>query len=718
MSKQHEPGRSRRLPDESGTGPRPAQRKLALSGLVQRALITFKEREEQRRGLLNILILAQALLVLASAPGYVGLPPSVPGAVVVGLALLAYLSAWVLNQVFHDVARAAYMLLAGGGTAVLALVFVLALTGDFVAAGQASLLLLPVILEAGLLFAPEMILIAAPTLVLLSAVALLLALALGPAQPRREIYLLVVDVLGLQVVGALVAWMLAQFVYDTATEAQRTQEMQFAQARLAAQSGQALDRQRRLEEGLRGIQLAIGHALDGDLTARATTADSGLGAVGESLNALLARMEALVHAYSARQRVEASANSLIDGAGRLTEATPGAPAGALPAGGAFGTEAAGQMRVNLGRRLGRVEALAAEVTGALAHSQEGLNSTALTATETLRTVGAALSAGDGMLVTAQREMDLIARIRRALASALPADAAGGTSGDLPPRDANALDPSSAAALLGLGPDLGVGAPGMTGEFDIVGTLDGTDEADGTDTPNEVIGANGASGSLPESMAAPPTTVEPAGEGDVTTRASGARRRRKAGDAATAARIAEMWLLLNQLADESGRQERAAGTLTHELGLVNRHARGVDIGIAWARQALEAVRRNAEKLHQVAGASLALPLPADSEPITPTVLPDLIPRRPAATLPLGDTRMPAGDLADMDLAAAATGERGERASAMDSTATDSTATDPPATDTPVAGVLEVPAAPESLSAEAKTSAGDSVDPAADAQATAE
>jgi hypothetical protein len=50
--------------------------------------------------------------------------------------------------------------------------------------------------------------------------------------------------------------------------------------------------------------------------------------------------------------------------------------------------------------------------------------------------------------------------------------------------------------------------------------------------------------------------------------------------------------------------------------------------------------------------------------------------------------------------------------------DSTATDPPATDTPVAGVLEVPAAPESLSAEAKTSAGDSVDPAADAQATAE
>jgi hypothetical protein len=170
----------------------------------------------------------------------------------------------------------------------------------------------------------------------------------------------------------------------------------------------------------------------------------------------------------------------------------------------------------------------------------------------------------------------------------------------------------------------------------------------------------------------------------------------------------MGSLLNQLGDESGRQERAAGTLTHELGLVNRHARGVDIGIAWARQALEAVRRNAEKLHQVAGASLAMPLPADSESITPPVLPDLIPRRPAATLPLGEARMSAGDLADIDLAVAATAERGERASHMDRTATD----------TSDAGVLDVPAAEETVRAEVETSGGESAEPGADAPETAE
>lgn len=704
MSTQHEPGRTRGRPDESGASPRPAQRKLALSGLVQRALVTFKEREEQRRGLINILILAQALLVLASAPGYVGLPPSVPGAVVVGLALLAYLGAWLFNQVFHDVARAAYMLLIGGGAAVLALVFVLALSGNFLAAGQASLLLLPIILEAGLLFAPETILIAAPTLVLLSAVALLLALALGPAQPRRDVYLQVVDVLGLQVVGALVAWVLAQFVYDTATEAQRTHEMQFAQARLAAQSGQAVERQRRLDEGLNGMRQVIAHAIQGDLDARASSPASELGPLAESLNTLLARMAALSQAEGSRQRTEGGAAPLIDVIGGLAEGTAGLPGGPPPA---------GQMRVNIGRRLGRVEALAAEVTGALAHTQEGLNSTALTATETLRTVGAALSAGDGMLVTAQREIDLIARIRRALAAALPGDVAGGTSGELPPRDAIALDPSSAAALLGLGPDLGVGGPGMTGEFDIVGILDG---ADGADT-------NGAdsNGAFPEEMAAPAVAVErPAdGEGDASTRGA-AKRRRKAADAALAAQLAEMWGLLNQLAEESGRQERAAGTLTHELGLVNRHARGVDIGIAWARQALEAVRRNADKLHQVAGASLATPFAAESEPITPPILPDLTPRRPASTLPFGDTPMPASDPAGRDVttsgrmavdtgaAAVAAAPKAELAADASERTERKPSVDPAAADTPGGGEPDPGVEEETEAAEAGATDVESLD----------
>lgn len=648
MSNQREPGR--RVPRSGRTSglPVPSERKLALSGLVHRALVSFNERDQQRARLINVLILALALLALAAAPGYLGTRPDVATMIAVALPLVVCLVAWVLNRFFHSARRASYLLVFGGAAAILFQVFLAAFVGNAIEASQTSLLLLAVILEAGLLFSPEVTLIVAATAAVLTTAALLLAVSLGTPGSRREAYLLVVDVLGLQAVSGLFAWILAQFIYESVGEAQRAQEQQFAQARLEALLAQSGDLHRRLDAAIKVMQEAIGHALGGDLTARVALPEGELNPVAQSLNLLLERLAVLAQGDVTRQRMESAALPLIDVVGRVTEG--GTPPASLPVMTNTTIDsvslAVGQMQANVARRLARVQELAGEIVGALAHSQNGLSATAQTASEALRTVGASIAAADGMLTTSQREAELIGRARRSLGSVLPDEITGSRQADGRARDASSLDPVEAAALLGLGVDLGVGGPGLTGAFGL------TDLREASDAANHSLAESAApppslSGPSPAEELRAATAAESAeqGEASAPSTAGAAKRRRGARNAAvsTAAdggeppvQLVEIWQLLNQLHDEAVRQERAASTLTHELGLVNRNVRGVDTGVAWARQALEAVRRNAEKLHQTAGGSAPLPIPGDSGPSSHPLPPEMTGRRPTETRPLADS----------------------------------------------------------------------------------
>lgn len=642
MSKLQEitrPNTTRRRADAAAM---PPERKLGLSTLVHRALVSFNERGQQRRVLINVLILAQALLVVATAPTYIGVDGNVnvTALATIGLALVACLVAFVFNQFLHSPVRAAYALVGGGVVAVLAQVFVVALAGNGQEASHASLMLVAVILEAGLLFAPEVTLITAGTAVTLTIVALLLALSLGAAGSRQEIYGLVVDTLGLQIVGGLIAWLVSQFIYDSALEAQRAHDLQFAQARLDALAVQQAEQHQRLDAATAALQQTIGRAINGELSARANVPEGTLSVVAASLNMLLERLDALTQGEVIRERMEAAALPLIDVVGRVSEGVTPPPA-SLPVMTNTPLDsvsvAVSQMQASIARRLARVQELAGEIVGALAHSQNGLSTTAQTAAEALRTVGASVAAADGMLTVTQREVDLIARARRAMNGVRPSDATGLSVAGEEARDVAGLEGGAGAALAGLGPDLGVGAPGLTEVFGVTELAAAAEEA----RAEHAEAAAQAEADGPHSVTAAAAAPQPGG-GKRTRGAKGGAASEAQQPVAPSPELVELARLLEQLQDEVAKQERSATTLAHELGIVNRNVRGVDVGVAWARQALEAVRRNAEQLHHTAGGGAPFPTPGDAAPTSHPLGPDVLARVPTATRPLAEgTRLPMG-----------------------------------------------------------------------------
>jgi hypothetical protein len=564
--------------------------------LVQKSLVTFNERQQHRRVLINLLILAQALLVVAAAPGYIGARPGVTALAVVLACLFVCLLAAGFNQLGRDTTRATYVLVFGSAVGVLAQVYLAALTATPAQAAQASLLLLTVFLEAGLFFAPVMAMLLTGGCIALTIVAFVIAVLLSPSGSGSETYGLIVGTLGLQTVTGLVAWLLAQFIYESVLESQRSQDAQFAEARLDTLLRQQVERQRQAQEVAATIHQATVRALAGDLRARATTVDGELGVVTRDINLLLQRLAAVGDGLPDR---DAAATMPPSGwpvgakeattyppsvASAITEPRAGSGAGPMPG------------DHSLARRLQRVQEMASELTGALAHSQEGLDAAAAATDETRRVAGAAVALAHEVLASVQQATEQLSRAHRALAPATPGTAAAPGEGGEP------------VSFLGLGTDVGVAAPGLTGQFQL--------------SPNGELVEPGA----------PSADDAPAGDAQmVTPDGSG-----EAADGTSWLDGPALHAALDALRGALASQERGASTLTQDLGLISRHVRGIDGHVAWARQAIDAVRRNAERLHATAVGAGPLPAGADGEAAAPPPGAEPPSRGPTTSRPLTDS----------------------------------------------------------------------------------
>ncbi len=523
----------------------------------------------------------------------------------------------------------------------IAQVYLAALTGTPAQAAQASLLSLTVILDAGLFFAPEVTLIIAVGAIVLTIAALMLAIAIKDPGSRRETYGLVVGTLGLQTVVGLVAWLLSLFIYDSAVEAQQAQDLQFAQARLDALMAQQSEHHARLQSARAAIHQAVARALDGDKDVRVTSADADLSGIAADVNLLLEQLSLLAEDYPARQRADGGGIPLIDLVGRPGEGATPAPASlpvvtGLPADAQMGTAPASQ--ASIARRLLRTQELAGEVVGALAHSQEGLSATAETTAEALRTAGASVATADDVLMSSQRAVGLIGRMYRALV----ADSDERVVAD-PQQDPSGASPAGgevthAAPLLGLGTDLGVGAPGFTGEFLALGKQAPTGQEVTARGMGDAEAAASDSGAASSERDQAPQGSEPSAPRPPTAADAPEDAAARAG----ALDVNELERVLEMLRDEIAHQERGASALTQELGIVSRHVRGIDVGVAWARQAIEAVRRNAERLYQTSGGPV--PPLGGTPPISRPLTADMPGRTPSATRPLADVgRLPSSAL---------------------------------------------------------------------------
>lgn len=611
------------------------ERRLALSGLIRRTLKSVAEREQARSQLLNVLIFAQALLTIAVTVGYIGSTSTIPVIATGTAGVVIYLAALMTNRVFRRVSSAAYILVIGGGLAIAAQAILLAISGNALHAAQSALLFPAVVLEAGLLFAPEVTLIIAAAAATVSAFAVLLAISLTQTIDRNEAYLLIVYTLGLQAIAGLIAWLLSQFIFESTIESQRSEESQFAQARLEALSGQIVEQHRILDEHIAAMQSTITRAIAGEYSVRAEMPEGDLSPLAESLNLLLQRVESATQAEQMRSRLEALTLPLVDSIARMADTGTPTPT-SLPI--MTGTPldslsvVVSRLQASVAQRMAHVQRLSTDLAGAIGHSQDGLAGASEAVEEALRMAGALISATEALLRASRRQVALTAQMQRMLAAVLPPGVAQ-VSHEEPRRDTGGLGVDEAAALLGLGRDVGI-TDGYTQEFAALATDDLDDEARGIaplTRPLPIVDLSSPEAAL--------EAAEALAEGHKTALGSDDSEA-PAGDVSAAAsgpvELRDLWALLMQLDGETAQLERGISLLTRELGMQSRHMRDADAKIAWFRQALNAARSSAEQLQQAAGSNPPPPATPDFTPASASrPLEQPLPRGPQKSRPLAE-----------------------------------------------------------------------------------
>ncbi|HLY32262.1 MAG TPA: hypothetical protein VKQ36_14630, partial [Ktedonobacterales bacterium] len=569
---------------------------LALSGLIRQTLQSVATRTEERRRLVNILVLAQVVLTVIIAPGYIVPTVQIPMLATLAFALVIYGVAFVLNRRANNTARAIAVLVIGGALAVTAHVFVSAVFAHNPSeTALASLLFLATIFESGLLLAPEVTLLTAASTAMATVVALLLAISLSPTMARAsDAYLLVVYTVTLQGLAGYLAWLASQFIFQVSLEMQQSQASQFAEVRLGVLQDQLLDQRRRLDAGLAAIQTIITHALSEEYDIVGPLPDGELRPLAESLALLVERMKELSVAGRKLQRVEAMAAPLVEVAGRMADNMTPTPS-MLP----IMTETAldsvplamGQAQAANARRLGRVQRLAGEISAALGHSRNGLSSTAEEILKAQRIAGALRNMAEALTQATQKQLDLLGRARRSLTTILPAEITQTIAPEDIHRDATGLDPETAARLLGLNVDVGI-TPGFTAEFNALPPSDPAEFSDKGIAP--------MTAPLP-TITSDDLTGQTGTNGVESVEGAGSLGQRLAGDDLPA-ELVDVWNLLTLLNTDGVQHERAVSSVTHDLGILSRSIRQADVGAVWVLQALDAIRRDAEQLQQISGSS--------------------------------------------------------------------------------------------------------------------
>jgi hypothetical protein len=236
-----------------------------------------------------------------------------------------------------------------------------------------------------------------------------------------------------------------------------------------------------------------------------------------------------------------------------------------------------QMHAMLTQRLGRMQRLVGEVADVASHSADPIAGATGGVQEAQRIGGKLIGDAERLLQLVQQQLAAVRAVRRAIGRHLPQENTGMSAGGDAAGGAEGRGPSDAAALLGLGHDLGVNNPGYTGVFQSL-------EADGDDDETQDF--------VP--MTVPLPAVSP-GEtpGDSTASA----------DLASGELLSELiavWQQLGQVETDLTQLDRVLRQLARDLGVQTRHLRSTDANIAWFRTALEAIGSNAEQLQQLAG----------------------------------------------------------------------------------------------------------------------
>jgi hypothetical protein len=557
------------------SGPLSQPNRLQLSGLIEDRIRGRRARDGQRAWLVNTVVLAQALITLMVVPGYLFPSPNLPILLTLGVALVFYLAAFIFNRLRHEVRVAVYMLIGGGALATAAQVFVAALlTHDATHTAQSALLFLPIVLESGLFLAPELTLYVASATAVVIASAILLALALSSvtANQLSEAYLVMVYSLGLDTFIGYLAWRLAQFIYETVKNAQADDDLRFAQARLSAAERQMNEQRRQLTQDVASIQLAVSSALAHEYDTRIDVVEGDLAPLAASLNLLVQQLRSTNDLERRVQNMEQQAVVMAEMAGHLASGNAPASSFESPTDSAlYSVRAAlSQAHTLNARRLARLQEIAADLAGLLSHSRTGLANTANESAQAQQIVGQLVSLVAGLNDTATRQMDLLAQARRALALALPPELTQDARTD------GSVD--TTGDLIGLGHDLGI-MKRYTNEFPILEPF------------------NGDSSGIPP-MTTPLPAIEALNAGSAANEGAAL-----AAPGALPAGLADAWLLLSMLQQQTNEEARSVAGFVHDIGVLGKHVRHTGLNLDRVISAVDSLESEAEQIQQLASPAI-------------------------------------------------------------------------------------------------------------------
>jgi hypothetical protein len=567
---------------------------------IQHKLGADEERESQRRKLVSILIIAQLLLTLAVALGYVVPQVQITLLPLLVIALAIYAIAFLMNRLLHNGTLATYILVFGGGLVVTAQVAVAALASDPNETSHAALFFVIIVLEAGLLFAPEVTLITAAAATTFTAALLLLAISNVEATPQA--YLLVVYTLSLQALTGLIAWLLSHFIYDTSVALQRAHETEFSLARIDTLEDQHSVLRERLGQGVGQIQMTITKVIKGEAAARVDPLDGELASLGQSLNMLLESVEPALRAQEERAYLEEWARHLVENAGRLSEGMTPDPDSMPVMGNAMDSLSVvvSYMQASNQRRLARLQKLANDIAGLTAHGHEVVSGTNEEIREVHRISGAVVSIMDTLVTRTRQRVETLERIRRMLATMLPPEITNMPDEVVRPEG---FDASDAARLQELDIHIGIDRTGYTDEFPAIQPATNGHEEDIPPLTRPL-----------EAISGP---MEDAAEAKTASRRKGSS---KAGQ--LPAELVDAWTMLAQLTAEIEQEARTFAPLPRDLGILSRGIRHVEGDINLTLQTLESISNYAEQMRQAGG----------------THVPPLAPIDPSSSAVMGDSSL--------------------------------------------------------------------------------
>jgi hypothetical protein len=587
-----------------------APRQLKLSGLIQQRMAANAQKHRQHVRLVHALIVAQAIFTAAAAAGYVGAPSAALHLTIGTASVALYLVALVTSAFFHKTNVAAYLLVGGGLIAVAAQTISLAIEPAPALTAQAALLFIALTFEASLLFTPEVTLLVAFISTVCTASAILFTLSLAPNMDQSTAYLLMVYPVGLQALAGIIAWVVAHSAAETALAEAREEETHFAQARLEAMIAQRME----LDDQLKTLQKAITSALGGGSQARAEVPDGTLAPLAESLNVLLERLADLSQADVDLTRMGAASLVMNDVLTQIADAPTPTPS-SLPIMTNTPLDSVqlrlAQTAANLSARITRMQRLASDLLGVLGNSQQPLDGATESVQEARSLAGVLISAADSMLTLTTRQLTVLQRVRRQLASQLPAE----LTGPLP-------EP----------PAMPSGAEGLSGR-DLAGLREVIGQGDVTDTfaVLEPRAENETLASITP-LTRPMSTL---GAGsDTEPDAAGQQRPEQvaSGDASLTPtpELVDLWRALADLDGEMRTVDQTVAKLARDMSTLSKTLRSADGDLAYTRQALMTIRASADAMQQLAGAGLSVPQ-------TPGALPSALPN--SISRPLDQTAQP-------------------------------------------------------------------------------